>query len=103
MGIKLPLKTILGALDNKDMGFYDRLTPEQQKQLSPFLLNRYMSIVKGSKDLASYYLLATNQNVNVMYFDLAIPKINMAIVMHSKPGNGKAFSPMDWFQEKKCQ
>ena len=34
-----PLNTVLAAIDKKDYGFYDRLTPELQKQLSPFLLN----------------------------------------------------------------
>jgi len=98
---KLSLNTILGALDNKDMGFYDRLTSNQQKQLSPFLLNRYMSIVKGSKDLASYYLLATNQNVNVMYFDLAKhPKLIWQLLCTASPGMGKQFHQWVGFKSK---
>ena len=71
MSDKIPLNAILGALDAKDYGFYDQLTPEQQKTVAPFLLNRYMSIVKGSNDLAAYYLMATNQRVNTQYFELA--------------------------------
>ena len=38
MSDKLPLNTVLAAIDKKDYSFYDRLTPEHQKQLSPFLL-----------------------------------------------------------------
>ena len=66
----LPLNKVLGALDQKDMQFWERCTPEQQKKIAPFLLNRYMSIVKGSSELHEYYLIATNQRVNVNYFAL---------------------------------
>ena len=98
---KLSLNAILGALDNKDMDFYDRITPAQQKQLSPFLLNRYMSIVKGSNDLASYYLLATNQNVNVMYFALAKhPKLIWQLLCTVSPGMGKHFHQWVGFKKK---
>ena len=38
MSNKLPLNTVLAAIDKKDYGFYDRPI-ELQKQLSPFLLN----------------------------------------------------------------
>ena len=69
MSDKLPLNTVLAAIDKKDYGFYDRLTPEHQKQLAPFLLNRYVSLVKGSGELQAYYLMAGNQRVNCTYFN----------------------------------
>ena len=47
---KLPLNTVLAAIDKKQYDFYDGLTPEHQKQLAPFLLNRYVSLVKGSSE-----------------------------------------------------
>ena len=64
MSEKLPLSRVLAAIDQKDYDFYDKLDPDQQKQISPFLLNRYTSLVKGDSDLHAYYLMATNQRVN---------------------------------------
>ena len=97
---KVPLNAILNALDAKDYGFYDRLTPEQQKTVSPFLLNRYMSIVKGSNDLAAYYLMATNQRVNTQYFELARhPKLIWQLLCTVSPGMGKQFH--QWVAHKK--
>lgn len=94
---KIPLNAILHALDAKDYGFYDQLTPEQQKSVAPFLLNRYMSIVKGSNDLAAYYLMATNQRVNTQYFELAKhPKLVWQLLCTVSPG--KQFLPNKAFE-----
>ena len=100
MSDKIPLNAILGALDAKDYGFYDQLSPEQQKTVAPFLLNRYMSIVKGSNDLAAYYLMATNQRVNTQYFELAKhPKLIWQLLCTVSPGMGKQFH--QWIGHKK--
>ena len=89
---KLPLNTVLAAIDKKDYGFYDRLTPEHQKQLAPFLLNRYVSLVKGSSELQAYYLMAGNQRVNCTYFELARhPKLVWQLLCTVSPGMGTQF------------
>ena len=96
----LPLNQVLGALDNKDMEFWDRCTPEQQKKIAPFLLNRYMSLVKGNTELASYYLMATNQRVNSSYFSLnKHPKLVWQLLCTVSPGMGKQFH--QWVGNKK--
>ena len=96
----LQLNTVLGALDAKDINFWDRCTPEQQKKVAPFLLNRYMSIVKGSQDLHAYYLMATNQRVNVNYFALnKHPKLVWQLLCTVSPGMGKQFH--QWIGHKK--
>ena len=96
----LPLNQVLGALDNKDMEFWDRCTPEQQKKIAPFLLNRYMSLVKGNTELASYYLMATNQRVNSNYFSLSKhPKLIWQLLCTVSPGMGKQFH--QWVGNKK--
>ena len=88
----LPLNKVLGALDQKDMQFWERCTPEQQKKIAPFLLNRYMSIVKGSSELHEYYLIATNQRVNVNYFALnKHPKLVWQLLCTVSPGMGNQF------------
>ncbi len=100
MSDKLPLNTVLAAIDKKDYGFYDRLTPEHQKQLAPFLLNRYVSLVKGSGELQAYYLLAGNQRVNCTYFELAKhPKLVWQLLCTVSPGMGTQFH--QWVGHKK--
>lgn len=97
---KLPLNTVLGALDAKDYGFWDRCTAEQQKSLAPFLLNRYMSITKGNADLHAYYLMATNQRVNTQYFALSKhPQLVWQLLCTVSPGMGKQYH--QWVAHKK--
>lgn len=97
---ELPLNQVLGALDKKDMKFWDRCTPEQQKKIAPFLLNRYMSIVKGSAELHAYYLMATNQRVNVNYFALSKhPKLVWQLLCTVSPGMGN--QSHQWIGNKK--
>jgi hypothetical protein len=97
---KIALNTILAAIDKKDYGFYDRLDVEGRKQLAPFLLNRYVSLVKGNSELASYYLMATNQRVNSQYFELAKhPKLVWQLLCTVSPGMGTQFH--QWLGNKK--
>ena len=96
----LPLNQVLGALDNKDMGFWDRCTPEHQKKIAPFLLNRYMSLIKSNGDIAAYYLMSTNERVNKQYFELAKhPKLVWQLLCTVSPGMGKQFH--QWVGNKK--
>ncbi len=100
MSDKLPLNTVLAAIDRKDYAFYDGLTPEHQKQVAPFLLNRYVSLVKGSSELQAYYLMAGNQRVNCTYFELAKhPKLVWQLLCTVSPGMGTQFH--QWVGHKK--
>ena len=97
---KLPLNTVLAAIDKKDYTFYRKLSDEHKKQLSPFLLNRYASIVKGGQDITEYYLLATNQRVNTQYFELAKhPELVWMLLCTVSPGIGTHFHK--WIGHKK--
>ena len=100
MSDKLPMNTVLAAIDKKDYGFYDRLKPEHQKQIAPFLLNRYVSLVKGTQELQAYYLVAGNQRVNCTYFELAKhPKLVWQLLCTVSPGMGTQFH--QWVGHKK--
>ena len=97
---KLPLNTILAAIDRKDYAFYDGLSDEHKKQVAPFLLNRYVSLVKGSSELQAYYLMAGNQRVNKTYFELAKhPKLVWQLLCTVSPGMGTQFH--QWIGHKK--
>jgi|TARA_B110000971_G_C20033920_1_gene513092 hypothetical protein len=58
----IPLKDIMAALDKRDRGFYNRLSPEQKKAFSAWMMMRYASSVQG-KD-AAHYIYMTNELVN---------------------------------------
>jgi hypothetical protein len=61
---KLPLKDILAAIDMNARGVWDELTPEERKQISFWLLNRYISSVKGSREKAELAVFKTNEYYN---------------------------------------
>lgn len=67
---KLNLDTVLQAIDRKDLNFYDRLTDEEKKAYSPFILMRYMSSLGPQSDLAAYAVLAANDIINNGIFSL---------------------------------
>jgi len=74
MSEKLTLKAELAALDHKQRDFYDTLDDVEQKKFSPYLMLRYSSAVQGSRDLQTWYLLATNERVNVDFFQVNASK-----------------------------
>lgn len=45
--IDFDLFEALAAIDRKDYGYYDRLTEEQQRKFSPYMMVRWMSSMKG--------------------------------------------------------
>jgi hypothetical protein len=84
----------LSALDKKDYGYYDRLTTEQQKKFVPFMMLHWMSAIKGSSDLQSYYLQSVDYHANRYFLNEAIskhPKLQWLMLCASSPGLGKQF------------
>ena len=67
----LDIKKELKAIDTRDYDFYDKLTPEEKKSFSPYILMRYSSNVKGSRDLQEWYLERTNELVNKDHWSLS--------------------------------
>lgn len=58
----LPLSLELSAMDNGNMEFYISLTPEQKKEISLWILMRYMSSSQGD---AVQHLTLVNDIVNI--------------------------------------
>lgn len=84
------------AIDRKDYGYYDRLTPEQKKGFSPFMLLQYASSVKGNKDLQQYFIRSANYHANTHLFSEAVikhHKLQWLMLCASSPGLGKQFHP----------
>ncbi len=55
---------MLGAVDRRNKDFYEQLSEEQEKEFSPFMVLRWTSSVKGSKQLQSHYLTYANELLN---------------------------------------
>lgn len=92
--IDFPLFDALLALDKKDYDFFDKLTTEQQKGFSPFMLIHWLSTVSGVSDLQRYYLQNTDYTANKHIFHENIIKHNKLqwlMLCAVSPGMGKQF------------
>jgi hypothetical protein len=65
----IALKDRMAAVDKKDRGFYNRLTAEQKKAFSAWMMMRYCSSVQG-RDAANYIYL-TNELVNFQFMEVS--------------------------------
>ena len=67
---KLPLKDILAAIDLNAKNVWDELSDEERKQVSFYLLNRYVSSVKDQREKAELAVFKTNEYYNKGFFVL---------------------------------
>jgi len=84
----------LSALDKKDYDYYDKLTEEQKKKFVPYMMTLWMSAIKGSKDIQSYYIQSTNHYANKYLFNENVqkhPKLQWLMLCAISPGLGKQF------------
>ena len=84
----------LAAIDKKDYSYYDRLTPEQRKKFVPFMMLHWISAVRSSADVQSYYLQSTEYHANKYLFNEAVqkhPKLQWLMLCAASPGLGKQF------------
>lgn len=91
MSDKLSINNELKSLDSKDRNFYDSLDTEERKKFSPYLMLRYAASVEGSADLQEWYLRATNERVNINFFDVstsAHKKLQWLLCTTVSPGMG---------------
>ena len=82
------------AIDKKDYGYYDRLTPEQQRKFVPFMMINWISVVKGKQELAQYYLQSVDYHANKYLFNENVskhPKLQWLMLCSASPGIGKQF------------
>ena len=65
---KLSIKEEMRAIDERDVGWWDTLTEEEQKKISPWVLMRYTSACDTNHDsIRDHYLSMTNELVNVQF------------------------------------
>ena len=61
---KLPIKDVLAAIDMGAKSVWNELSDEERKSVSFWLLNRYVSAVKGSREDQEMAVFKTNEYYN---------------------------------------
>ena len=62
---------VLKHLDNKDYGYYESLSEEQQKEIQPYTLARWMSAIYGNESSHQSLNKRVNERVNKRFWELS--------------------------------
>jgi hypothetical protein len=73
---KLPIKDILAAIDMNAKSVWKEFTEEERKQVSFWLLNRYISAVQGSREDQELAVFKTNEYYNKHFNTIGVGKEN---------------------------
>ena len=68
---KLPIKDILAAVDMNGKSVWKELSDDERKQVSFWLLNRYVSAVAGSREKQELAVFKTNEYYNKNYMEIS--------------------------------
>jgi RimJ/RimL family protein N-acetyltransferase len=97
---KLPIKDILAAIDMVAINVLDELSDEEKKQVSFYLLNRYVSSVKGDREKQELAVFKTNEYYNKHFFTLQKHK-KLLWQLLCISGNTKSIAYHEWIGYKK--
>lgn len=84
------------AIDKKDYEYFDRLSSEQQKKFSSYMLLHYTSSVSGKAELQNYCLRSVDYYANMHMFNENVSKhskLQWLMLCAASPGMGKQFHP----------
>jgi len=88
----LDIKRELAAVDSRDHKFYDELTVEEQKSLSPYVLMRYISNVDSNdREIQEWFVEMTNELVNKNHWQLSKDHKPLLWKLMASVGIGKRF------------
>ena len=97
---KLPIKDILAAVDMGALTVWDELSDEEKKQVSFYLLNRYVSSVKGDREQQELAVFKTNEYYNKGFFVLQKHK-KLLWQLLCLSGNTGKIAYHEWIGHKK--
>jgi hypothetical protein len=87
---KLSIRNEMAEFDRKNRRFYDELTDEERKKFSNYLMIRWGSAVRGSRELQEFYVIATNERLNRNFFSVnRHPKLQWLMASSVSPGMGQ--------------
>ena len=73
---KIAIKEILSWIDNGEKDIWNHLEDDHKKQISFWLLNRYVSGVQGSREKQELAVFKTNEYYNKHFNDIGVGKHN---------------------------
>jgi hypothetical protein len=89
---------VIAAIDNKDSGYYDKLTDEQKKKIVPHMLIQWISALQGNKDLQASYLKRVEYHANKHFYNYMIAskehdntKLQWLMLCAASPRAGKVY------------
>jgi hypothetical protein len=89
---------VIAAIDNKDYGYYDKLTDEQKKKIVPHMLIQWISALQGNKDLQASYLKRVEYHANKHFYNYMIAskehdntKLQWLMLCAASPRAGKVY------------
>jgi len=98
----LPVKDILAAIDMGAKNVWDELSDEEKKQVNFWLLNRYVSSVKGNREAQELAVFKTNEYYNKNWNSLGTrhPKLQWQLLCQA--GNTGKIEYHQWigFKQK---
>jgi len=96
----LPIKDILAAIDMGAKSVWDELSDEEKKQVSFWLLNRYVSSVNGNREKQELAVFKTNEYYNKNYIEVSKhPKLQWQLLCQA--GNTGKIEFHQWIGHKK--
>lgn len=106
MADKLEIKEILNWIDNGYKDVWDQLEDDHKKQISFWLLNRYVASVNGSREKQELAIFKTNEYYNKHFNTIGVGKENghqklmwQLLVMSGSTGKNE-FHPWIGFKKK---
>ena len=99
---KLPIKDIMAAVDMGAKNVWDELSDEEKKQISFWLLNRYVSSVNGNREKQELAIFKTNEYYNKNWNELGTrhPKLQWQLLCQSGNTGKIEFHPWIGFKKK---
>jgi hypothetical protein len=71
---KIAIKEILSWIDNGESDIWNHLEDDHKKQISFWLLNRYVSGINGSREKQELAVFKTNEYYNKLFNDIGVSK-----------------------------
>jgi hypothetical protein len=89
MSDNLNINNEMRQMDLKNRDFYDSLDDEERKKFSNFLMIRWSSSPRSSRDIESYYVQSCNHYLNKNFFAInRHPKLQWLCATAVSPGIG---------------
>jgi hypothetical protein len=99
---KLPIKDVLAAIDMGAKSVWDELSDEERKAVGFWLLNRYVSSVKGNREKQELAVFKTNEFYNKNWNELGMkhPKLQWQLICQAGNTGKIEFHPWIGFKNK---